>query len=115
MTTGQLTACAILSFAGFAGVAQATHMEIGWKDLAQGGAATMVIVVVVIFLRTISEMRKEHSEVVGRISTNFAEAVQSSTKEFADSTHRIIEAGRAHNQANIQMLQQIIQDLTEKK
>lgn len=90
-------------------------MEVGWKDIAQGGAATMVIVVVVIFLRTISEMRKDHSDVVNKIGTNFAEAVKSSTKEFADSTHRIIEAGRQHNHANIQMLQQIIQDLTENK
>lgn len=115
MTTGQVLALAALSFAGYAGVAQATVADIGWKDIASGGAATMVILVVVIFLRTQGEMRKEHSETVGRISADFSESVRSITQQFAEGTQKIIEGSRQHNQANLAMLQQIINDLHDKR
>lgn len=75
----------------------------------------MVIFVVILFLKSIGEMRKEHGETVGKISADFSEVVKASTKEYAESTQKIIEGSRQHNQANLAMLQQIIQDLHEKR
>lgn len=114
-TGGTITACAVVGAMSMVGLQAVATADLTWKDLLGGGAAGMVIFVVMIFLRSIAEMRKEHGETVSKVSADFSEAVQASTKEFADSTHRIIEAGRAHNQANLAMLQQIIQDLHESK
>ncbi|MFN7318136.1 MAG: hypothetical protein ACK5S6_01385 [bacterium] len=97
------------------GIQAVSHAELSWKDLLGGGAAGMVIFVVVIFLRSIAEMRKEHSDTVAKVSSDFSDAVRSATKEFADSTQKIIEGARQHNQANLGMLQQIISDLREAK
>jgi hypothetical protein len=82
-----------LSFASLAGIGQAVGADLDWKDLASGGSATMVIIVVVLMLRAQSEMRQEHADVVRKISTDFSETVK----------------------ANMAMLQQIIQDLRESK
>jgi hypothetical protein len=116
MTASQL-ACAYLAMTcvGAAGFAQVAAGDVGWKDIASGGAASLVIIVVVIFLRTQSEMRREHGETVGQISKDFSEAVKANTREFAESTNKIIEGSRAHNQANLAMLQQILTDLYERK
>lgn len=114
-TGGTVTACVAVGAMSMLGMQAASQADIGWKDLLGGGAAGMVIFVVIIFLKSIAEMRKEHGDTVGKISADFAEAVQTSTKEFADSTQKIIEGSRAHNQANLAMLQQIIQDLHEKR
>lgn len=92
-----------------------SHADLSWKDLVGGGAAGMVIFVVILFLKSIGEMRKEHGETVSKVSSDFSEAVRASTKEFAESTQKIIEGSRQHNQANLTMLQQIIQDLHESK
>jgi len=97
------------------GVQTATHGDVGWKELLGSGTAGMMIFVVVLFLRSISEMRKEHGETVAKISADFGESVRSATKEFADSTQKIIEGSRAHNQANLGMLQQMMRDLHEKR
>lgn len=110
-----MTACVAVGAMSMLGMQAVSHAEIGWKDLLGGGAAGMVIFVVILFLKSISEMRKEHGETVGKISSDFSEVVRASTKEYADSTQKIIEGSRAHNQANLAMLQQIIQDLHEKR
>ena len=112
-TGGTLTACAVVGIASMAGLQAVTAADLSWKDVLGGGAAGMVIFVVILFLKSISEMRREHGDTVSKVSSDFSEAVRASTKEFADSTHKIIEAGRQHNQANLTMLQQIIQDLHE--
>lgn len=114
-TGGAVTACAVVGAMSMLGLQAVSHADIGWKDLLGGGAAGMVIFVVILFLKSISEMRKEHGDTVGKVSADFSEAVKASTREFADSTHKIIEAGRQHNQANLTMLQQIIQDLHENR
>lgn len=98
-----------------AGLQAVSHADLSWKDVLGGGAAGMVIFVVILFLKSISEMRKEHGETVGKISADFSEVVRASTKEYAESTQKIIEGSRQHNQANLAMLQQIIQDLHESK
>lgn len=113
-TGGTITACAIVGALSMLGVQAATHAELGWKDLIGGGAAGMVIFVVVIFLRSIAEMRREHGDTVAKISADFGESVRAATKEFAESTQKIIEGARAHNQANLAMLQQMMRDLHEK-
>lgn len=114
-TGGTITACALVGLASMAGIQAVNHAELGWKDVLGGGAAGMVIFVVILFLKSISEMRKEHGDTVGKVSADFSEAVKASTKEFAESTQKIIEGSRQHNQANLAMLQQIIQDLHEKR
>lgn len=98
-----------------AGLQAVSHSDLSWKDVLGGGAAGMVIFVVILFLKSISEMRKEHGETVGKISSDFSDVVRASTKEYAESTQKIIEGSRQHNQANLAMLQQIIQDLHESK
>lgn len=114
-TGGTLTACAVVGIASMVGVQAVSHADLSWKDVLGGGAAGMVIFVVILFLKSISEMRKEHGETVGKISADFSEVVRASTKEYAESTQKIIEGSRQHNQANLAMLQQIIQDLHESK
>jgi hypothetical protein len=114
-TGGTITACAVVGALSMLGVQTATHGDVGWKELLGSGTAGMMIFVVVLFLRSISEMRKEHGETVAKISADFGESVRSATKEFADSTQKIIEGSRAHNQANLGMLQQMMRDLHEKR
>lgn len=114
-TGGLITACAAVGITSMVGVQAVSHADLSWKDVLGGGAAGMVIFVVIIFLKSIGEMRKEHGDTVGKISADFGESVKSATKEFADSTQKIIEGSRQHNQANLAMLQQIIQDLHEKR
>lgn len=109
-----LTACAFVGALSAIGIQTVTHSDLGWKDLIGGGAAGMVIFVVVIFLRSIAEMRREHGDTVAKISADFGESVRAATKEFAESTQKIIEGARAHNQANLAMLQQMMRDLHEK-
>lgn len=115
MTSAQLAICALAACGSIYGMQVANATEISWKDLLGGGAVGAVIFVVMIFLRNIAEMRKEHGETVKEVSSSFSAAVTSSTKEFADSTQKIIEHGRAHNQANIAMIQQMMRDLNEAK
>lgn len=114
-TGGTITACAVVGALSMLGVQATTTADLGWKELLGSGTAGMMIFVVVLFLRSIGEMRKEHGETVAKISADFGDAVEASTKTFADSTRQIIESGRQHNQANIEMIQQIIQDLNEKR
>lgn len=114
-TGGTLSTCAFVGVLSMLGAQAVTHAELGWKDLIGGGAAGMVIFVVVIFLRSIAEMRREHGDTVAKISADFGESVRASTKEFAESTQKIIEGARAHNQANLAMLQQMMRDLHEKR
>ncbi len=114
-TGGTITACALVGLASMAGIQAVNHAELGWKDVIGGGAAGMVIFVVILFLKSISEMRKEHGDTVAKVSSDFSDAVRAATKEFADSTQKIIEGARQHNQANLGMLQQIISDLRESK
>jgi hypothetical protein len=116
VTGGQLTLCGLATFGSIYGMQAVTnHAEVTWKDIIGGGAVGAVIFVVMIFLKNIAEMRKEHGETVKEVSSNFSAAVTSATKEFAESTNKIIEGSRQHNQANLAMLQQIIQDLHEKR
>lgn len=102
-------------FGGVVSVQAMTGAEIGWKDLIGGSAVGAVIFTVVIFLKNIAEMRREHSELVSKVSADFSEAVSDATTQFAESTHRIIESSRANNQANLAMVQQIINDLRNEK
>lgn len=120
-TGGTVTACAVVGAMSMVGLQAVSTAELTWKDLLGGGAAGMVIFVVMIFLRSIAEMRKEHGETVAQVSQDFAETVKSvsnkfgdATKDWADSTERIIEAGRQHNQANMQMLQQLLQEMRDR-
>ena len=115
-TGGIVTSCvAVGALSAFGLQSVSNNADLGWKDLIGGGAAGMVIFVVVIFLRSIAEMRREHGDTVAKISADFSDSVQASTKEFADSTQKIIEGARAHNQANLAMLQQMMRDLHEKR
>lgn len=113
--TVSVASCLTVGALSMVGIQAVTHAELSWKDLLGGGAAGMVIFVVVIFLRSISEMRKEHSDTVAKVSSDFSESVRAATQEFAQSTQKIIEGARQHNQANLAMLQQIISDLRESK
>ena len=115
MTTLQIAICALAGYGSVLGMQAVNHSEIGWKDLIGGGAVGAVIFVVMIFLRNIAEMRKEHGELVKEVSSNFSSAVTSATKEFAESTNKIIEGSRAHNQANMAMLQQMMRDMHENR
>ena len=112
MTGGQFTFC-ILAACGSVYGMQAVNQqaEIGWKDLIGGGAVGAVLFTVMVFLRNISEIRREHGEMVKDIGGKFASAVTEATKVFAESTHRTIESGRQHNERNIEMMQQIINDM----
>lgn len=114
-TGGTITACAVVGALSMLGVQATSAAEVGWKELLGSGTAGMMIFVVVLFLRSISEMRKEHGETVAKISADFGESVRTATKEFADSTQKIIEGSRQHNQANLAMLQQMMRDLNEKR
>lgn len=114
-TGGTITACAVVGALSMLGVQATSAADVGWKELLGSGTAGMMIFVVVLFLRSISEMRKEHGETVAKISADFGESVRSATKEFAESTQKIIEGSRSHNQANLAMLQQMMRDLHEKR
>ena len=116
MTGGQFTFCILAACGSVYGMqAVNNHAEIGWKDLIGGGAVGAVLFTVMVFLRNISEIRREHGEMVKDIGGKFASAVTEATKVFAESTHRTIESGRQHNERNIEMMQQIINDLNEKR
>ena len=116
MTSAQLAICAIAAACGsIYGVQAVTHADITWKDIIGGGAVGAVLFTVMVFLRNISEMRKEHGDMVKEVGQNFATAVTSATKEFAESTQKIIEGGRIHNERNIEMIQQMLKDLRDDK
>lgn len=115
MSSVNFCATALAVFGGVYSVQALTSAEISWKDLLGGSAVGAVIFTVVIFLKNIGEMRREHSDLVSKVSTDFSDAVSDATKQFAESTHRIIESSRAHNQANLAMVQQIINDMRSEK
>jgi hypothetical protein len=115
MNSAHVTAYAVAAFGSVYSVQALTSADISWKDLLGGSAVGAVIFTVVIFLKNIGEMRREHSDLVSKVSTDFSDAVSDATKQFAESTHRIIESSRAHNQANLAMVQQIINDMRNEK
>ena len=115
MTTVQIAICALAGYGSVLGMQAVNHSEISWKDLIGGGAVGAVIFVVMIFLRNIAEMRKEHGDLVKEVSGNFSEAVTVATREFAESTNKIIEGSRLHNQANISMIQQMMKDMAAQR
>ena len=93
MTTGQLLAATVaLGLVGAGGLAQVSGADVSWKDVASSGAAGIVIVVVVVFLRHMGEARKEQHEHVQRMTTTFAESVESSTKLFAETAKSQMQA-----------------------
>ncbi len=57
-TGGTITACAVVGALSMLGVQATSAAEVGWKELLGSGTAGMMIFVVVLFLRSISEMRK---------------------------------------------------------
>jgi hypothetical protein len=115
MSTSSIAAIIALGAAGATTFIQTTGMDTSWRDLASGGAAMLVIFVVVLFLRNQNEMRKEHSDTVIKLGSDFSDAIKASSREFAESTQKLIEGSRQHNQANMAMLQSIIQDLKDAK
>jgi hypothetical protein len=115
MTTVQIAICALAGYGSVLGMQAVNQAEISWKDVIGGGAVGAVIFVVMIFLRNIAEMRKEHGELVKEVSGNFSEAVTVATREFAESTNKIIEGARLHNQANISMIQQMLKDMAAQR
>lgn len=115
MTSTQIALCLLAAGGSIYGMQAVNHQDVGWKDIIGGGAVGAVLFTVMVFLKNISEIRKEHGEMVKDIGGKFADAVTESTKVFAESTHKTIESGRLHNERNIEMMQQIIQDLRDTK
>lgn len=115
MTTGELlTSCLAVGVVSALGAQAVTPTDLNWKDLLGSGTVGAMLFVIVLFLRSISEMRKEHSDTVTKISADFCDSVEASNKTFADSTRQIIETSRSSNQADIQLIQKIIENLKTK-
>ena len=66
------------AFLGGGAVAQGVT-EGNWKDFVAGGAAAAVIFVVIVFLRHITEMRKEHSANLADEQKKHVDAIQAIT------------------------------------
>jgi hypothetical protein len=118
MNSAQIFGVAAMSYGSVIGLSEVAGLNLDWKDLASGGSATMVVVIVILFLRAQAEMRQEHAATVSKISHDFGEAMKAATdqmrlasEQFAASTTIILKESRQHSEASMTVLQEIIQDI----
>jgi hypothetical protein len=85
--------------------------SIGWKDLVAGGSAGAVIFVVIVFLRHIETGRKETTEAHKEVSTQFASAMQSTSKDFSGTVAEMAKQSREAHEKCIETTTSLVRQV----
>lgn len=104
-----------------AGAVADVTTDLSWKDISAGGAAVMVIGVVVIFLRNNDATRRENSETTKDIAAKFADTVRHGqeqarvlAEQFGETTAIVLKESRERESANIQQVASLIKEIHQR-
>tara|TARA_R110002126_G_scaffold291760_1_gene457023 strand:- start:6828 stop:7121 length:294 start_codon:yes stop_codon:yes gene_type:complete len=61
-----------------------------WAEILGGGAAGVAVFMCYLFLRHMSEARKEANVVIEKVSTDFASTVRDNSEKFSETTQFIL-------------------------
>lgn len=108
-TIAAICASGGLSVAGFAAAAALPQAsgDVPWKDLATGGAALLMLVAFVLFLRFLSEERKDR----GTERADANAMVKGVTEKFAETTTTIHRECRESSERREQELHALLREV----